>query len=185
MMSNGYECRDQKPNPRLPNGVHIIEQALETTTSTTTLSTTISTTSTTIATTNFTQNNTVLVDEGEDTSKSLHIHIQELTTHTNEIHTVIGVILAVLVFVGLAIVLYCCLLKKPKKSLPKNNQVFFKNPSFGLDNRYFLHSIGKKPTFLPYRVKKHPCTLEMDTFNGMLFRSIINLAHAFKSPFLD
>ena len=146
-MSNGYECRDQKPNPRLPNGVHIIEQALETTTSTTTLSTTISTTSTTIATTNFTQNNTVLVDEGEDTSKSLHIHIQELTTHTNEIHTVIGVILAVLVFVGLAIVLYCCLLKKPKKSLPKNNQVFFKNPSFGLDNRYFLHSMEKSRIF--------------------------------------
>ena len=28
-------------------------------------------------------------------------------------------------------------------------------------------------------------TLEMDTFKGILLHSVINLAHAFKSPFLN
>ena len=31
----------------------------------------------------------------------------------------------------------------------------------------FLHSMEKKSTFLPYRVKKHHSTLEMDTFKVM------------------
>ena len=48
----------------------------------------------------------------------------------------------------------------------------------------FLHSMEKsrlKSTFRPYHVKKHHSTLEMDTS----LRSITNLAHDFKSPFLD
>ena len=47
----------------------------------------------------------------------------------------------------------------------------------------------KKSTFSPYHVKKHPSTLEMDRNSCCFFlislRSITNLAHDFKSPFLD
>ena len=47
-----------------------------------------------------------------------------------------------------------------------------------------------KSTFLPYHVKKHHSTLKMDTLKSCCFflislRSITNLAHDFKSPFLD
>ena len=54
----------------------------------------------------------------------------------------------------------------------------------------FSTSYGKKTTLLPYRVKKHHSTLEMDNFKACYFflislRLIINLAHPFKSPFLD
>ena len=37
----------------------------------------------------------------------------------------------------------------------------------------FLHSREKKSTFLPYRVKKHHSTLEIDTFKGMLLLSYL------------
>ena len=54
---------------------------------------------------------------------------------------------------------------------------------------YFFYILWKrsrlKSTFLPYHVKKHHSTLEMDTFKIMLLRSITNLAHDFKSSFLD
>ena len=50
----------------------------------------------------------------------------------------------------------------------------------------------KKSIFLPYNVKKHHSILEMDTFKNHVasfllisLRSITNLAHDFKSPFLD
>ena len=46
----------------------------------------------------------------------------------------------------------------------------------------------KKSTFLTYRAKKHHSTLEMDTFKCILLLSYLvslDLAHAFKSPFLD
>ena len=51
---------------------------------------------------------------------------------------------------------------------------------------YFSTLYGKKSTFLSYRVKQH----HFDTFKVMLLlsyplRSIINLAHDFKSLFLD
>ena len=39
----------------------------------------------------------------------------------------------------------------------------------------FLHSMEKKSTFIPYHIKKHHSTLEMDTYKGMLLLSIINL----------
>ena len=48
-----------------------------------------------------------------------------------------------------------------------------------------------KSTFLPYHVKKNHSTLEVDTFLKsccfflISLRSIINLAHDFKSPLLD
>ena len=49
---------------------------------------------------------------------------------------------------------------------------------------------GKKSTSLPYRVKKHNSTLEMDTFKIMLLLSYLasldnKPRNDFKSPFLD
>ena len=38
---------------------------------------------------------------------------------------------------------------------------------------FFLHSMEKKSTFLPYHVKKHHSTLEMDTFKIMLLLSYL------------
>ena len=49
-------------------------------------------------------------------------------------------------------------------------------------NKYF-YTLWKKSTFLPYRVKKHHPTLEMDTFKDMLLLSY--LAHDFKSPYIN
>ena len=38
---------------------------------------------------------------------------------------------------------------------------------------HFLHSIEKKWTFLPYHVKKHHSTLEIDTLKIMLLLSYL------------
>ena len=55
---------------------------------------------------------------------------------------------------------------------------------------FFLHSMEKKSIFLPFRVKKHYSTLEMDTFKVMMLFfiplcSIKNLVHDFKRSFFD
>lgn len=54
----------------------------------------------------------------------------------NQVEVIVGTIAAILCFVVCLILLYCCCYKK-KRQLParliKTSQVFFKNPSFGLD----------------------------------------------------
>merc|ERR1711993_137419 len=59
--------------------------------------------------------------------------------------------------------------------------------TFKRSENIFFYILWKKSrlksTFLPYHVKKHHSTLEMDTFKIMLLLSY--LAHDFKSPFLD
>ena len=48
---------------------------------------------------------------------------------------------------------------------------------------FFLHSMGKKSTFLTYHVKKHHSTLEMYTFKVMLLLS--HLARDFKKVYFS
>ena len=53
---------------------------------------------------------------------------------------------------------------------------------------FVFYTLWKKSGLVDFSFisfKKHHSTLEMNTFKGMLLHSIINLAHVFKSPFLD
>lgn len=60
----------------------------------------------------------------------------EVLKPDNRVEVIVGTIAAILCFVGCLILLYCCCYKKKRAlpaSLAKTSQVFFKNPSFGLD----------------------------------------------------
>ena len=50
-------------------------------------------------------------------------HIDLIIKEGDEVPVIVGVILAILLFVVLGIMLYCCLTKKSKETLPKTNQV--------------------------------------------------------------
>ena len=50
-------------------------------------------------------------------------HIDLIIKEGDEVPVIVGVILAILLFVILGIMLYCCLAKKSKETLPKTNQV--------------------------------------------------------------
>ena len=77
--------------------------------------------------------------EGNATTNNLDVQLERNVTSVylknqsnNDVKVIVGVVLAIVVLIGCAIILYCCLKKKTKEPLLRNNQVFFKNPSFGL-----------------------------------------------------
>jgi len=122
MLSNGHECLNLRPKI-MPKGLQYIKEigdmTVPTTTSTTTQVTTPSTTSTTT-------NMIVTFNDLADNSSSVirnEPHIDLIIKEGDEVPVIVGVILAILLFVILGIMLYCCLAKKSKETLPKSNQV--------------------------------------------------------------
>ena len=67
----------------------------------------------------------------------LHVIVQEVKKDKST-PVIVGVIFAVVAFVGIAVLIYCCLIKKRRSAKYLNthraSQVVFKNPTFGLGN---------------------------------------------------